>query len=377
MASLLSEELTDAVSRAALEPDAWNEVMELMSARFPSAAQTFYFLDLQPRRVRPMRLIGIAAQWVASFDGLYFVADNPWIQLTERLHKPGLVRTNERLDALLGQPGVLYRSSYYHEWMRPQGLRYTIGSTLLAGDGLVANVTLLRAPEEGTFADDEVAAFERLSGQMTRSLQTGVRLERAENDPAGVHAFDALPRPLGLVDADLRLVYANRAMDRLLRDRRGLALRQGTLQATQPAAHARLRACIGDALACRDEDAVEPVPVVLSLPGRTALVVHASAVAGTLGRYLPTRRLALLTIAGAAGADVSCDELRAVYGYTRTEARLARSLARGDSLRGAAEAMGVSYGTAKVYLKTVFEKTGVHSQAQLVSRILRETSAID
>ena len=81
------------------------------------------------------------------------------------------------------------------------------------------------------------------------------------------------------------------------------------------------------------------------------------------------------------GADAdrgaSCDELRHVYGFTRSEARLARSLAGGRSLREAADDLGIAYGTAKVCLKTVFEKAGVHSQAQLVARILRDTTALN
>ena len=52
------------------------------------------------------------------------------------------------------------------------------------------------------------------------------------------------------------------------------------------------------------------------------------------------------------------------YGYTRTEARLAALLAEGHALRDAAETIGVTYGTARVYLKTVFEKTDVHTQAR-------------
>jgi DNA-binding CsgD family transcriptional regulator len=36
--------------------------------------------------------------------------------------------------------------------------------------------------------------------------------------------------------------------------------------------------------------------------------------------------------------------------------------------------MGVTYGSARVYLKLAFEKVGVHSQAQLVARVLAETA---
>ena len=37
--------------------------------------------------------------------------------------------------------------------------------------------------------------------------------------------------------------------------------------------------------------------------------------------------------------------------------------------------LGVTYGTARVYLKTVFEKTDVHTQAQLVARLLGDAAA--
>ena len=128
IAEPLQEELTGAVCRAVLEPAAWPEVMRLMNARFPSSAQTFYFLDLEPRRVRPICLLGVAPRWVQTFDELYFGADNPWIRLSERLHRPGVVRTNERLEALIQDAGALYRSAYYNEWMRPQGFKYTIAT---------------------------------------------------------------------------------------------------------------------------------------------------------------------------------------------------------------------------------------------------------
>jgi DNA-binding CsgD family transcriptional regulator len=45
-------------------------------------------------------------------------------------------------------------------------------------------------------------------------------------------------------------------------------------------------------------------------------------------------------------------------------------LARDHELNEASQRMGVTYGTAQSYLKAVFDKTGVHSQAQLASRLL-------
>ena len=49
------------------------------------------------------------------------------------------------------------------------------------------------------------------------------------------------------------------------------------------------------------------------------------------------------------------------------EARLAAVLGEGLSLVEAARRLGIAHNTAKVQLRSVFAKTGVHRQAQLVA----------
>ena len=71
---------------------------------------------------------------------------------------------------------------------------------------------------------------------------------------------------------------------------------------------------------------------------------------------------------------MSADAIRQLYGCTRSEARLTQLLSEGRSLHEAAAAMGVTYGSARVYLKLAFEKIGVPSQAQLVARVLADTA---
>jgi DNA-binding CsgD family transcriptional regulator/PAS domain-containing protein len=371
MADALPEELTDAVYRAALEPAAWDDVMQLMNERFPSAAQTFYFLHLEPRRVQPVSLVGIAPRWLRSFDEHYFSSDNPWIRLTQRLHRPGVVRTNERLDRLLRDPGVLYRSSYYNDWMRPQGLKYTIGNTLLAENGIVANITLLRAPDMKTFSDPEVRAFEVLSKHMTRALQMGIRLERPETCPASTAILDALPQAIAVVDAQRRVLYANAAMESLLARKHGLVVRQGELGATDEGAQQRFAACVADALSTGSPPIGGHAPLVLRLAESGHLRVHVLPLAGSLGRALISKPTVLLMATEhgrlASSSHVAICQL---YGCTPSEARLVQLLAEGHTLQESATQLGITYGSARVYMKIVFEKVGVHTQAQLVARVL-------
>jgi DNA-binding CsgD family transcriptional regulator/PAS domain-containing protein len=367
----LPEELTNAVYHAALEPQAWDDVMQSMKRSFPSVAQTFYLLHMQPRRIQPVSLVGIEPAWIRNFDSLYFAADNPWIRMTQQLHRPGIVRTNERLDRVLRTRGALYRSSYYNEWMRPQGFKYTIGNTLLSDGGIVANITLMRAPDMKTFNSSEVRRFEALSRHMTRALQMSLRLESIESGVTSTGVLDALPQALAIVDAQRRVLHANAPMQALLRRKQGLTLREGRLEAahagTQPALAERIAAAFG--VGPPAAEAAPPLP----LPGAEAARLRLSVMplVGRLGRTLIAGPTALLMVAEGGGRSALTPAAVCLqHGYTPAEGRLAALLARGHELKEAAQRMGVTYGTARSYLKAVFDKTGVHSQAQLVARLL-------
>jgi DNA-binding CsgD family transcriptional regulator/PAS domain-containing protein len=370
MARSLREELIDATYRAVLEPGAWADVMALMGRRFPSTAQTFYLLHRQPKRLQPVALAGIEPQWLQSFDELYFAPDNPWIRLTQRLHLPGVIRTNERLDRFLRERGALYRSSYYNEWMRPQGFKYTIGNTLLSESGVVANITLMRPPDMQTFGETEVRAFSELSKHLTRALQLAIQFERPESSPATISAIDAMPQAIALIDAQRHVLYANPAMESMLRRKHGLSVRTGAINASHADARQRFEACVanavvgGDGLPCGG-------PLLLPCSAQRHLRVDIAPLIGRAGRTLLAKPTLLLMATEHGGRRApSPAAIRALYGCTPSEARLTHLLTEGNGLRQSAQALGITYGTARVYLKIVFDKVGVHTQAQLVARVL-------
>jgi DNA-binding CsgD family transcriptional regulator len=374
MAELLSADLIDAVYRAALEPDAWDDVIELMRAPFPSTVQAFYLLHLEPRRVEPVCVAGLDTRWLRSFDALYIAPENPWMRVSRFLHRPGVVRTTERLESFLKDPGVLYRSTYYHEWMKPQGFKHNMGNTLLSEHGLVANITLFRSPDMPAFDDAEVSAFERLSTHMTRSLQMSARLQPGLAG-AATAALDAVPHAIALLDGQRRLLYANAAMEALLRQRQGLMLRGDALHAFDAAGEAALAALLADAHAT-DRCASRGLgPLTLPCTGQGRLIVRAVPLGAGSTSRLP-RRAATLLLASACRPreSPSLVELRHLYGCTHAEARLVQSLLEGRGLRDAAGSLGITYGTARAYLKVVFQKTGVHTQAQLVSTLLGDAA---
>jgi DNA-binding CsgD family transcriptional regulator len=62
------------------------------------------------------------------------------------------------------------------------------------------------------------------------------------------------------------------------------------------------------------------------------------------------------------------------FNLTPSQARLVVQLVQGTSLKSSAEALGITYETARSYLKSAFVKTGAHRQAELVLTVFHAMS---
>ena len=63
--------------------------------------------------------------------------------------------------------------------------------------------------------------------------------------------------------------------------------------------------------------------------------------------------------------------LKCRFDLTPAEARIVLRLVAGNSLRCAANALGITYETVRTHLKAVFQKTGTCRQAELVIVVIR------
>lgn len=77
------------------------------------------------------------------------------------------------------------------------------------------------------------------------------------------------------------------------------------------------------------------------------------------------------------GQKISKSALQTLFNFSPAETRLAILLASGITLNHAAEQSNISKNTARVQLKSIFYKTGVRRQAELVKLILTSPAVID
>lgn len=373
------ESLTEAIYDAVVDPESWRDVMALVRQGFDTSAEALYVLDYDARSMRPIQLSGIPERYVASFEASFFTDDNPSTR-TAALHRPGIIRTDQWLGEQFHDADVLRRSRYYREWLEPQGLAHTMGMTPLADDGMVVNLSVLRSPQAGPFRARDVARFEQLHRHVVRAMQVAARLERlTARAGASAAALDGLAHGVVFLNDRGRVLHCNTTAEDWLRRGNGMALRAGRLALADAAAQQQLDGML------RAFQRQGPMPgrglpqsIAVRRPDHDRpLILSAVRLSAQRGRFVATLPTVMLLIADPdAPARPGPALLRSLYRLTPAEARLAQALIGGSSLRQAAAAAGMSYETARWYLKVLFQKTHTNRQAELVSRLLGDLGGL-
>ena len=176
---------------------------------------------------------------------------------------------------------------------------------------------------------------------------------------------DQLAFGLMVIDQQHNIVIQNRAARRLLDLRTVLGNRNGKLVAVAQGCAPRLHVALGRALGIGSA----PETCVLRVPahraGGTYHLLISPFVDPSADRPGTQYATAIITDPQAQ-TPAPAHILKALYGLTTKESRLAQALLNGDTLDAFCATRCVSPNTARTQLKAIYEKTGTHRQAELV-----------
>jgi DNA-binding CsgD family transcriptional regulator len=270
------------------------------------------------------------------------------------------------------------RTDLYNEWCKPQGIEATLATNLLI-EGPVSTVIAAHRPySKGDFDASETKLFAALIPHLQRAVQLRLRLAGLDGLTEGsAEILNRLAMGVLLVDAEARVIFANRAAEGILRTRRGLFPGRDGLRAEIPAETRRLRLTIADCAEPRGQLGGAGGRLRLSREHSLPLtVVVAPHRAGFTWVDVARPRVILFITDPETRIPARRVALREDFGLTQAEATVAVEILEADGLQAVADRLSISLATVRTHLAHVFDKTGTRRQSELVRLILQSEAPV-
>jgi DNA-binding CsgD family transcriptional regulator len=191
---------------------------------------------------------------------------------------------------------------------------------------------------------------------------------------AGFEALDLLNIGLVVCSASGKLLVANQTADQILRTRDGLELDSDGIVSAIHEETESLKDLIKKVAESRGQErgGCDSAFALRRAEGKRPLTLFVRAVKSKTDSPVDNEAAVLIMILDSGlPVETTEAELRQLYGFTATEARLANHLMEGLALEDCCEAMGIRRTTARMHLRNIFAKTGVRRQGELVSLLLK------
>ena len=292
----------------------------------------------------------------------YYGTRDLWLQKARPLVHTGWVGVSQEIcsrEELLG-------SEFYNDYLLANEMGHAMWSVVENSELRVINVGLYRGPRAQPYRNKELKLLRLLAPHLERALRLHLQFSELKAQADNLErAMDNLPTGIILLGKNGQVLHTNRAAANILRENDGLVMARGRLRAERNAESAVLENLIARAGSAGKEAGTAEALTVSRRVRRGLQVLIAAARTAGGDRNGPLQAIVFLTDPtqrlGSNG-----DILRALYGLTPAESRVALLLGDGHAPPAITGLLGVSLNTLKTQLASIYRKTGTARQSQLV-----------
>jgi DNA-binding CsgD family transcriptional regulator len=376
-------EILERVYRAATGESQWESVLTTISEVTNSSYAFFQEHNSSTKEItrflHDAAPLEILDDWVSYWYGVdprfRFAQKHP----TEDIYNDYKIMEGE--DAI-------NKDVFYNEFLSLLGVRYHAASSILSPSGVngasrVAYLGFNKRQSAGHATPQECELLINLRPHFERALAIEARLGVAVSQSQILSdALNALAYGVAIVNGAASIRWANEQAKQILASRDGIVSEKGTLAPTTAAARNQLENLVANARATLADPRRQPggallIPRQLASPIEVLVAPLPSNSALIADLVSDPRNCAVCFLYERGQPKLTSETaLIALFGLTRSEASLAIELANGATLKDAADTRGITYETARTQLKTIYSKTDTHSQAQLVSAVLKSPAAL-
>lgn len=275
-----------------------------------------------------------------------------------------------------------WRESAYRKHWCAQNDVYHVMSVDISTENsgtLRFRVTRPGASEDFSNTDREFCEF--ILPHLRRALDIHNQIDRSESlGSLYSQAIGRLSIATVLIDEQGKVLDQNLFARQILESGDGLKVVGGRLEAFYPSDNRELKKLIKEAFARSEDQNVSSLPEAMSVTrpsGEVNLGLVIEVIPSSGWAEGEGQASAVVYIRDSVGkSQASSDVAKKLFGLTPAETALSLQLANGLSLEEAAEALDIRRNTARAHLRSIFSKTGVRRQTELVRIFLNSVAAL-
>lgn len=289
---------------------------------------------------------------------------------------------NDRMvtvEEFLGK-GVWEQSEFYRRQIARTGIRYFMGADIRSSEGVQCVFRVARVKGQQPFSESDKALSEMVLPHLKLAVHIRSLLDRTESERM-VYSNAVERMLIGTIILDEKgiITKISLATQKILDRKDGIEVVNGTLRLHSASENRELQRMIEKALgAAGAEAALFTTALSVSRPsGRAKLSILVRPIPlGPISPGVHRPSVAVFIRDPESPLETPEDVVRQLFGLTPAEASLALLMANGLSLEEAAEKLDIRKNTARAHLRSIFSKTGVTRQTELVRVLLHSVISL-
>lgn len=367
------QELIQLIYDAALEPELWSQFPEVLAKKTNSAYCAFWQHYYEGDQEDFMYLYNMDPAYLPSyrdyygeldeFNKMFFHQDNDVVALSHKWLNYDKFRTSE----------------FYNGFMNPQKLHYLASGRverMPCGNGFI-NISLGNNKTLGHITNESAALLRALLPHLHKAIKINNKLATTNQYPLQLEQlYKQKNAGVMLVDNQAQLIFSNKIAKNIIQQEDSLLIKGGALTTTNSNLNIKLHKAIKKISLENTNlcDAVESITIKPTASQHTMTIVilpFSRYAASMVNEHFKNKASAMVLIfEEVPKVNFSAPLLSSLYNLTTSESRVVNDLVNGLSVKQIANKSGVSELTLRVQIKSIFRKTKVNRQTDLVSLML-------
>jgi DNA-binding CsgD family transcriptional regulator len=265
------------------------------------------------------------------------------------------------------------QTRFYREWLEPQGIVDGVFSNLDKSSTTLSAMSVIRDKSHGVVDEGTRTRMGLIVPHMIRAVSISQLVARHKTEKEALaETLSRVAAGVFMIDPQGRIAFANEAGEAMIKEGGIVREAQGVLAAVNADANRALRDLF--AAAGRGDGSLDvrgaAVPLAWSSDARwLAHVLPLGSGARMEAGHKYKATAAVFVRRASLDTPSALEVLTSHYKLTAGEARVLQAVVDHDSVRAMANALGISQNTVKTHLRSLFEKTGLRRQAELVKLV--------